>query len=319
MSASGSTKTSNRNAPAVRKRTVIQRLAASWQLYLCLAPALLYMSIFHYAPIYGLQIAFKNFMPARKIMGSPWVGFKHFITFLQSVQFPILMRNTVLISVYSLIFGFPIPIILALMLNEMMNLKFKKFVQNATYIPYFISTVVAVAIIINFTSPTIGIVNKLITFFGGAAVDFMGRSSAFRPLYVISGIWQSMGWNSIIYFAALAGVDPQLYEAAQIDGANRLQKIWHINIPGIAPTIIMLFILNCGQLLNVGFEKVYLMQNAINLDVSEVISTYVYKVGILSAQFSYTSAIGLFNTVINFSLLLIVNNISKRVSETTLF
>ena len=304
--------------PGRRGNSVI-KLLRSWQLYVCLSPAFIYILLFCYVPMYGLIIAFKDYMPVKGIMGSPWVGLKHFTRFVNSAQFPVLMRNTVLLSLYSLIFGFPIPIILALMLHEVKNLKFKKIVQNATYIPYFISTVVMVAMIINFTSPTIGIVNRFIAFFGGEPVDFMGKSSAFRSLYVITGIWQCMGWNSIIYFAALAGVDPQLYEAAQIDGANRLQKIWHINLPGIAPTIIMLFILNCGNLLNVGFEKAYLMQNALNIDVSEIIAVYVYKIGILGAKFSYTSAIGLFNTVINFALLLIVNTISRRVSETSLF
>ena len=307
------------NRSYTHKRSPFQRMLSCWQLYLCLLPAFIYIFIFCYVPMYGLQISFKDFIPSLGISGSPWVGAKHFIVFIKSIQFPILVRNTILISIYSLLYGFPVPIILALMLHEVKNLIFKKLVQNATYIPYFISIVVMVAMIINFTSPTIGIINKLIVLFGGAPVDFMGKSSAFRTLYVSSGIWQSMGWNSIIYFAALAGVDPQLYEAAQIDGANRLKKIWHINLPGIAPTVIMLFILNCGQLLNVGFEKVFLMQNPLNLDVSEVISTYIYKVGLLNAKFSYTSAIGLFNTVINFSLLLIVNSISKRISDTNLF
>lgn len=302
-----------------RRMSVGQKLLRSWQLYVCLAPAFIYLLLFNYVPMYGLVIAFKDYMPVKGIFGSNWVGLKHFQRFVGSVQFPILMRNTILLSLYSLIFGFPIPIMLALMLHEVKNLKFKKIVQNATYIPYFISTVVMVAMIINFTSPSIGIVNRFITLLGGQAVDFMGKSSAFRSLYVVTGIWQSMGWNSIIYFAALAGVDPQLYEAAQIDGANRLQKIWHINLPGIRPTIVMLFILSCGNLLNVGFEKAFLMQNALNIDVSEIIAVYVYKIGILSAKFSYTAAIGLFNTVINFALLLIVNSISRRLSETSLF
>jgi len=295
------------------------KMRRSWQLYLCLLPAFAYLAIFNYAPMYGLQIAFRNYMPAFGITNSPWVGLKHFTTFVNSFQFTILIRNTVLISVYSLIFGFPIPIMLALMLHEIKFVPFKKIVQNLTYIPYFISVVVTVAMIILFTSPSIGVINKLIGLFGGEAVDFMGKSSMFRTLYIVTGIWQSMGWNSIIYFAALVGVDPQLYESAYIDGANRLRRIWHINLPGIAPTIIMLFIINCGGLLNVGFEKTFLMQNTLNTDVSEVISTYVYKTGILNAKFSYTSAIGLFNTVINFTLLLIVNRVARGVSGIGLF
>jgi putative aldouronate transport system permease protein len=301
------------------KKSALRRFLSSWRLYVCLLPAVVYLFMFNYMPMYGVIIAFKNYRPGSGIWGSSWVGFKHFSQFVNSIQFPILMRNTFLLSAYSLIFGFPIPIALALMLHEVKNLPFKKIVQNATYIPYFISTVVLVAMIINFTSVDIGIINTFIKWFGGEPRDFMGKSEYFRSLYVISGIWQSMGWNSIIYFAALAGVDPQLYEAAEIDGASRLQRIWHINLPGIAPTIIMLFILNCGSLLNVGYEKVFLMQNSLNIDVSEVISTYVYKVGLLGAKFSYTSAIGLFNTVINFALLLIVNFISRRVSDVGLF
>lgn len=300
-------------------RRTLKRLLTSWQLYLCLLPAVIYLFLFNYMPMYGLVIAFKNYKPGLGIGGSEWVGLKHFQQFVTSVQFPVLMRNTFLLSVYSLIFGFPMPVLLALMLNEVRNLPFKKVVQNATYIPYFISTVVMVAMIINFTSVDIGVINTFIQWFGGTPVDFMGKSEYFRTLYVVSGIWQSMGWNSIIYFAALAGVDPQLYEAAQIDGASRLQRIWHVSLPGIAPTMIMLFILNCGSLLNVGYEKVYLMQNSLNMDVSEVISTYVYKVGLLGAKFSYTSAIGLFNTLINFALLLAVNFISRRVSDVGLF
>lgn len=301
------------------RRSMLRRLLTSWQLYLCLLPAVVYLFLFNYMPMYGVIIAFKNYKPGLGIAGSSWVGLKHFQQFVNSVQFPVLMRNTFLLSVYSLLFGFPIPVLLALMLNEVKNLPFKKVVQNATYIPYFISTVVMVAMIINFTAVDTGVINTFIRWFGGSPLDFMGKSEYFRSLYVVSGIWQSMGWNSIIYIAALAGVDVQLYEAAQIDGASRMQRIWHVSLPGIAPTVIMLFILNCGSLLNVGYEKVYLMQNAMNIDVSEVISTYVYKVGLLGAKFSYTSAIGLFNTLINFLLLLAVNFISRRVSDVSLF
>lgn len=301
------------------RRSMLGRLLTSWQLYLCLLPAVVYLFLFNYMPMYGVIIAFKNYKPGLGIAGSDWVGLKHFQQFVNSVQFPVLMRNTFLLSVYSLLFGFPIPVLLALMLNEVKNLPFKKVVQNATYIPYFISTVVMVSMIINFTAVDTGVINTFIRWFGGSPLDFMGKSEYFRSLYVVSGIWQSMGWNSIIYIAALAGVDVQLYEAAQIDGASRMQRIWHVSLPGIAPTVIMLFILNCGSLLNVGYEKVYLMQNAMNIDVSEVISTYVYKVGLLGAKFSYTSAIGLFNTLINFLLLLAVNFISRRVSDVSLF
>ena len=291
-----------------------KRFLKSWQLYLCILPVLVYLFIFNYLPMYGVQIAFRDFMPGLGITGSPWVGFAHFSAFLRSFQFPILIRNTLMINIYSLIFGFPIPIILALMLNEVRHLWYKKVIQNLTYIPFFITTVVIVSMIFLFTSPTTGVVNRIIGFFGVSPINFMGRSEWFRPLFVGSGIWQSMGFNSIIYIAALSGVDPELHEAACIDGANRIRRIWHINLPCIAPTIIMLLILNIGSLMSVGFERVFLMQNTLNLDVSEVISTYVYKVGLLGARFSFASAVDLFNTVINFTILLIVNRVAKTIS-----
>ena len=302
-----------------RVRYIIKRLVHSWQLYVCLLPAFVYITLFHYLPMYGVQIAFRNYSSMLGIVGSPWVGLKYFKQFLNSIQFGILIGNTLKISVFTLIICFPIPIFLALMLNEVKSKPFKKFVQNATYIPHFISTVVLCSMIIMFTSTTNGIINNIIVNLGEPAVDFMGRSEYFRPLYIISELWQHTGWNSIIYLAALSGVDPQLYEAAEIDGAVRLQRIWHITLPGIMPTIVLLFILNCGNLLNVGYEKVYLLQNSLNIDVSEVISTYVYKVGILSSKFSYTSAIGLFNSIINFMLLLIVNAGARHVTGSGLF
>lgn len=303
----------------INRKAQIKRFLASWRLYVCVLPAVVYLFLFNYMPMYGIIIGFKNYNPALGIAQSAWVGFEHFHTFITSVQFIQLVRNTFLISFYSLIFGFPIPIILALMLHEAKSLTFKKFVQNATYIPHFISTVVMVSMVIIFTSTEIGIINKFIGWFGGSPVDFMGKTEYFRTIYIVSGIWQSMGWNSIIYFAALSGVDPQLYEAAEIDGASRLQRIRHINIPSIAPTIVMLFIMSCGSLLSVGYEKIFLMQNSLNIEVSEVISTYVYKVGLIGAKFSYTTAIGLFNTLINFAMLLIVNFISRSISDNGLF
>jgi putative aldouronate transport system permease protein len=296
-----------------------KRIRLSWRLYVCLLPALLYITLFSYLPMYGVQIAFRNYSASLGIMGSPWVGLKHFRQFVNSIQFGILVGNTLKISLYSLLVGFPIPILLALMLNEVKSEPFKKFVQNATYIPHFISTVVMCSMIIMFTSTTNGIINNLISRLGGNVIDFMGKSQYFRSIYVISDVWQHMGWNSIIYLAALSAIDPQLYEAAEMDGAIRIQKIWHITLPSIMPTIVLLLILRCGNLLSVGYEKIYLLQNSLNIDVSEVISTYVYKVGILSARFSYTSAIGLFNSIINFALLLIVNSLAKHVSGAGLF
>ena len=277
------------------------------------------MLIFQYFPLYGVQIAFRDYMPAKGISGSTWVGLKHFKYFIHLPQFQTLLRNTILISVYSLLWGFPVPIILALLLNEVKVPWFKKLIQNLTYAPYFISTVVIVSMLFNFLSPTNGIVNVLLNKLGIESIDFMGSKQYFRSLYIGSGIWQSTGWSSIIYLGALSGVDPELHEAAQIDGASRLQRIWHINLPCIRPTIVMLLILSLGGILGVGFEKIYLMQNPLNMEVSEVISTYVYKVGIQGAKFSYTTAIGLFNSVINFLLLLIVNKVAKKLTETSLF
>lgn len=298
--------------------SVRRKLWGSWQLYVCLLPAFLYLIVMNYAPMYGVQIAFRNYVAKKGIWGSEWVGLRHFNTFVHSVQFPVLIRNTLLLSLYSLLIGFPINILLALMLHEVKCVPFKKLVQNATYIPHFISIVVLVAMISNFTSPSIGFINKFIVALGGSPIDFMGDSKWFRTVYIASDIWQNSGWNSIIYIAALSGIDPQLYEAASIDGANRFQRIIHINIPGILPTIVMLLILNCGSILSVGYEKAFLMQNTLNSDVSEIISTYVYKIGLQGSKYSYSAAIGLFNSVINFGILLSVNAISKRLSNITL-
>ena len=298
--------------------SVRRKLWGSWQLYVCLLPAFLYLIVMNYAPMYGVQIAFRNYVAKKGIWGSEWVGLRHFNTFVHSVQFPVLIRNTLLLSLYSLMIGFPINILLALMLHEVKCVPFKKLVQNATYIPHFISIVVLVAMISNFTSPSIGFINKFIVALGGSPIDFMGDSKWFRTVYIASDIWQNSGWNSIIYIAALSGIDPQLYEAASIDGANRFQRILHINIPGILPTIVMLLILNCGSILSVGYEKAFLMQNTLNSDVSEIISTYVYKIGLQGSKYSYSAAIGLFNSVINFGILLSVNAISKRLSNITL-
>lgn len=300
-------------------RKALVYLKGSWRLYLLLLPALVYIFIFQYLPMYGIQIAFRDYMPAKGFTGSEWVGLKHFEYFVTSPQFPMLVRNTVSISVYSLIFGFPFPIILALLLNESKILWFKKTVQNVTYAPFFISTVVLVGMLFCFLSKTSGIFNTMLSVLGLERIDFMGKADYFRIIYIISGIWQSTGWSSIIYLGALSGIDPQLHEAAEMDGATHLQRIWHINLPGILPTAVILFLLNCGGIMSVGFEKAYLMQNALNLVYSEVISTYVYKIGILGVKFSYTAAIDLFNSLINCTLLVIVNKISRKLSDISLF
>lgn len=301
------------------REPMLKGIKRSWRLYVLVAPALLYLIIFHYVPIYGIQIAFRDYVPSLGFSGSPWVGLKHFKYFFESPQFWVLIRNTVVINVLKLALCFPLPIVLALLLNEARSLKFKKFIQNITYAPHFVSTVVLCGMVIAFTSPSTGVINTLIKGIGGNPVDFMGQEGWFRPVYIISDMWKDTGWASIIYLAALSGIDMQLLEAAQIDGASRLQRMWYINVPGILPTAILLFIMDCGKMMTIGFEKVFLLQNSLNLPVSEVISTYVYKVGLIGAKFSYTTAIGLFNSLINCVLLLIVNQIAKKAGETSLF
>ncbi|MFC5401566.1 ABC transporter permease [Cohnella soli] len=290
-----------------------------YQLYILIAPALIYYIIFQYIPMYGVQIAFKDFVPTLGIWGSKWVGLEHVIQFFHSYQFWDVIKNTLGISLYGLIVSFPIPILLALMLNEVRHKKFKAFVQTLTYAPHFISTVVMVGMMMILLSPSTGVVNQIIVALGGNPVYFMGSEGLFKTIYVFSGVWQGMGWGSIIYLAALSSVDPHLYEAAYMDGASKLKKIIHIDLPAILPTAAILLILNVGSVMSVGFEKVFLMQNPINLGSSEVISTYVYKIGLLQNNYSYGSAIGLFNAVINFILLVSVNTVSKRTNGSSLW
>jgi putative aldouronate transport system permease protein len=269
-------------------------------------------------PLYGIQIAFKNFIATKGIWGSPWIGFDHFERFFNSYYFGLLIRNTLGISLYNLALGFATPIILALMINEVSSKWFKRIVQTVTYAPHFLSTVVVVGLLFIFLSADKGIVNHIIQLFNGNPVSFMTEPAWFKTVYVFSEVWQQMGWSSIIYLAALAGVDPMQLESAKMDGASRLQRIWHVNLPGILPTITILFILNTGSIMSIGFEKIYLMQNSLNLESSDIISTYVYRSGILGSQYSFTTAVGLFNQVINFILLISVNRISRKFSETSL-
>ncbi|MFC7678843.1 ABC transporter permease [Paenibacillus sp. GCM10028914] len=302
-----------------KRRLTIRSWTKNWELYLLFLPVIAYFVIFHYIPMYGVQIAFKNFMANKGILESPWVGFQHFERFFDSFYFWRIIENTLGIGIYELIVGFPIPIILALMINELRTGKFRKFVQTVTYMPHFLSIIVMVGMIMMFLSPVSGLVNGVISFFGGETISFMTEPGWFKSIYVWSGVWQTMGWSSIIYIAALAGIDPQLHEAARVDGASRLQRIWHINIPGIAPTIIVLLILNMGSILGVGFEKVFLMQNNLNMESSDVISTNVYRSGILGAQYSFSAAVGLFNSIINFIMLITVNRIARKVSSSSLW
>lgn len=290
----------------------------SLPLYLLILPAFIIMIIFTYVPMYGVVIAFKNYKSGLGIMGSPWVGLKNFKTFFNSFQFWPTLRNTLTISLYSLVVSFPLPIIVALICNQMKALKFKKFFQVSTYLPHFISTVVMCGMIILFLSPTNGIIAKLLEMAGVKLPNLMGDANAFPHIYVWSGIWQNLGWDSILYVAALSSIDPSLYEAATMDGANKFNKILYIDIPSIIPTCVIVLILRAGSLMNVGFEKAFLLQNTLNLSRSELISTYVYKIGLVNSQFSLSSAVGLFNNAINLILLLIVNYISDKVSENSL-
>lgn len=295
------------------------RARRSWELYVLVSLPVMYLLIFKYIPMFGVMIAFKDYNVVKGILGSPWVGFKHFENLLQSPNFPLLLKNTIGISLYSLIAGFPVPILLALALNEVRTGLFKRTVQMVTYAPHFISTVVMVSMIILMLSPHVGVVDRVFTFLGWSNTNFMGEPGLFKSIYVWSGVWQEMGYASIIYMAALASVDPSLYEAARMDGASRFRKIVHIDLPALVPITVILLILSLGSVMGVGFEKVYLMQNPLNLSTSEVISTYVYKVGLLGANFSFSSAVDLFNSVINLVLLLAVNFIARKVSDNSLW
>jgi putative aldouronate transport system permease protein len=294
-------------------------ITKNYELYILLTPAILYFAIFHYWPMYGLQIAFKDFIPSLGFLGSPWVGTKHFQSFFDSYLFWQLIKNTIGISLMQLVFGFPVPILIALMINEVTNLSFKKSVQTITYAPHFISVVVMVSMLMIFLSPETGLVNKVIVWFGGDAIAFLTKAAWFKSVFVMSGIWQHAGWGTIIYIAALAGIDPQQHEAAIIDGASRFQRIWHINIPGILPTIVILLILELGTIMALGFEKVFLMQNPLNMESSDIIATYVYRRGILDAQYSFSTAVGLFNSLINFILLVLVNRLAKSMKQNSLW
>lgn len=301
------------------KWTILQKsFRKNWDLYLLIFPVIAYFIVFHYVPMYGVQIAFKDFIATLGIWDSPWVGMKHFERFFNSYYFWRLIKNTLIIGIYTLAVAFPIPIIIALMLNEVRNSKFKKFVQTVIYAPHFLSTVVVVGMLILFLKPD-GLINQIIILVGGKPIAFMSEPSWFKTLYVFSDVWQTMGWSSIIYLSALTAVDYSLHESAMIDGASRFQRIWHINIPTIMPTIIILFILNAGSVMSVGFEKVFLMQNTLNMSTSDVISTFVYRSGIEQAEYSFSAAVGLFNSIINFIMLVMVNFFAKKINQTSLW
>lgn len=302
-----------------KKKTFRELLRRDWVLLLFVLPGLIITFIYSYIPMYGVQIAFRNYNPRDGFMGSEWVGMKYFIRFFNSPYFWTTIKNTFILSVYSLIVSFPIPIILALMLNSFRHKRYRKVIQTVTYAPNFISTVVMCGMLILFLSPSVGFVNNIIKTLGGDPINFMAEEKLWRHIYVWSGVWQGMGWSSVIYFAALAGVSPELHEAAICDGATKFQLVRYIDLPSILPTATILLIMSCGSILSVGFEKVFLLQNDLNKGVSEVISTYTYQVGLIDNNMSYSSAVGLFNSVVNAILLILVNKTSDKLSGTSLW
>lgn len=290
-----------------------------WQLYILILPVVIYFLIFHYGPMYGIQIAFKNYSITRSMSEAPWMGLSYFKRFIVSPRFPQLMKNTIVLSLYNLLVGFPFPIIFAVILNQARSKGITKFSQTVTFGPYFISMVVLVGMLYLFLSPNAGVVNQLLQVFGIEPIYFMAEAKWFRHIYVWSNVWQNTGYQAIIYFAALTSVDPGLYEAATIDGASRFKKILYIDLPAIIPTVVTMLLLNVGKMLNVDTQRTLLMQVATNLSTSEILGTYVYKVGLVNAQFSYSTAIDLFKTLINLVLLVTVNAVSKRVTEESLW
>lgn len=302
-----------------QRKTLFQLVKRDKYLLAMFLPILAYYIIFHYLPMSGAIIAFKNFKPGKGIYNGDWVGLKWFIQFFESPYAFRTVRNTVLLSLYSLLFGFPTPILFAICVTEIVNDKIRRIVQTVSYLPHFISTVVMVGMITNFFSMNNGIVNVLIGRLGGEQINFLINPRWFRTLYVGSGVWQSFGFNSIIYIAAIAGIDPCLYEAGKIDGITKFKQVWYITIPMITPTITILFILQLGQIMSVGFEKVYLMYNSSVYETADVISTYVYRKGIESSNYSFASAIGLFNSVINFAFVFVANRLCRITTQTSLW
>lgn len=309
--------------PSVPLRSSLRRklvqIARDHQLYLLLIPVLAYYVVFHYFPMYGLRIAFMEYDIIKGFDRSPWVGFKQFEKLFSSPYFLSSLRNTLVISLYSLLASTPLPILFALLLNSIKDGMFKKSAQTISYAPHFISTVVIVGMIKLFLSPSAGIINTALGVFGVDPINFMAEPEMFPHIYVWSGIWQGLGWSAVLYIAALGGVDPQLHEAAQLDGASRLKRMWHVDIPGILPTITIVFIMNMGRIMNVGFEKVYLMQNDLNIATSETIATYTYKQGLEQAKYSYSTATGIFNSLVNIAMLVFFNTVSRKVTETSLW
>lgn len=309
-------------APSVPRKTWWQRvqkdLSINHTFYVMLIPLVAFYLVFHYYPMYGAQIAFKNFTIGKGIESSPWVGTKHFAQFFKSIYFERLLTNTLLINIFDIILGFPLPILLALLLNEVRSNAYKRTIQTVTYLPHFISTVVLCSLVREFTART-GLINGIIQLFGGEPIIFLQQAEWYRTVFIGSGIWQECGWNSIIYMAALSAIDVEQYEAARIDGANRLQQIWYITLPALLSTIVIMLIIRCGKIMNVGAEKTLLLYNPATYKTADVISSYVYRKGIVDGNYSFSTAVGLFNSVINFIMLLSVNKISNKLTGSGLF
>ena len=302
-----------------KKPPLLKRMRGNWDLLFFCLPGIVITFIYHYIPIYGIQIAFRDFKVKRGIWGSPWVGLENFQRFFNSANAWPVISNTLILSVYSLIASFPVAVILALLLNSFRHHRYRKVIQAVTYAPHFISVVVMCGMLILFLSPRVGVVNMILQMLGQDSINFMGKSYMWRHIYVWSGVWQGMGWSSVIYFAALSGVSPEYHEAAIVDGATKFQRLIHIDLPFLLPTMTMILILDCGSILSVGFEKAYALQNDLNISVSEIISTYVYKVGMVNRDLSFSTAIDLFNAVVNAILLITVNTITRRLSENSLW
>lgn len=302
-----------------QSRNLMTLIRRDRHLLLMFLPVFLYFLLFCYIPMVGIVVAFKDFIPGRGVFGGEWVGFRWFLQFFRSRYFTRIVRNTFLLALYPLVFGFPIPILFAICLNEVRSSKFRRLAQTVTYLPHFISTVVVAGMIVNFLSPTDGIVNLLIKVLGGKAVNFMMEPRWFRGIYTVSGIWQSFGFSSIIYIAAILGIDPALYDACRIDGAGKLQELRHVTLPGMSTTIVVVLILSLGGIMSVGFEKVYLLYNPALYETADVISTYVYRQGIELQNFGYASAVGLFNSLINFAVVFAANTASRRITEMSLW
>lgn len=302
-----------------RRANSRKRFQESKYLLLLVLPCILYFIIFHYVPMFGILISFQKYNLFKGIWHSEWVGFKYYTMFFQNPDFFKLLRNTFLLGLYSLVFGFPAPIVLALLLNELRNMVFKRFVQTVSYLPHFISNVVMASMIVVFLSPSGGLANRIIEAIGFHPVNWLMQPEWFRTIFVSSGIWQNVGWSSIIYLAALTAIDPHLYEAAEIDGGNRWTKIWHISVPSIMPAIVILLILDIGHVLAIGFEKVFLLYNPATYETADIISTYVYRVGLVQGNYSYATAIGLFTSIIDLAFLIGANYLSRKASETSLW